>query len=211
MPIGPARLAGSSPRMRGKLARLPHCPGQLRFIPACAGKTCRSEWHRVSKSAHPRVCGENDGRLAPHLIQRGSSPRVRGKPARAARTALRSAHPRVCGENDVHAEASVRFEGSSPRVRGKQHHRRDLLARRRLIPACAGKTAPPRPAAAASPAHPRVCGENVGRGVERDRPRGSSPRVRGKPCSRTCRPRRARLIPACAGKTHGPLRVVRPG
>ena len=33
--------------------------------------------------------------------------------------------------------------------------------------------------------------------------RGSSPRVRGKPCSRTCRPRRARLIPACAGKTGG--------
>ena len=52
-------------------------------------------------------------------------------------------------------------------------------------------------------AHPRVCGEN---GTNIHRPLtavGSSPRVRGKPCSTFPPVSSDGLIPACAGKTAG--------
>ena len=50
-------------------------------------------------------------------------------------------------------------------------------------------------------AHPRACGENHAQLMLLISDHGSSPRVRGKPCSHWYRPRRARLIPARAGKT----------
>ena len=173
---------GSSPRVRGKQGRRgwPRLRGRL--IPACAGKTGSARAPQGSAAAHPRVCGEN--RLIENLVtlQRGSSPRVRGKhymhlgendgirliPACAGKTHKRGryrsadqAHPRVCGEN---ASLDV-----------------DALAAAWLIPACAGKT--------------------------RRRPlrlrdhHGSSPRVRGKRYRRDRPERHDRLIPACAGKT----------
>ena len=53
------RLRGSSPRVRGKLAK----SGQPRLspglIPACAGKTHFSGFGIFFAKAHPRVCGEN--------------------------------------------------------------------------------------------------------------------------------------------------------
>ena len=53
----------------------------------------------------------------------------------------RGAHPRVCGENVQEVSLVAIPAGSSPRVRGKPHPRRRVDLPRRLIPACAGKTA----------------------------------------------------------------------
>ena len=155
-----------------------------------------------SRTAHPRVCGENTPSEVIGRWTGGSSPRVRGKsipphwsaschrliPACAGKTRggrvrlLRaSAHPRVCGENLSGDQEAMVEAGSSPRVRGKRGPLTDRPRPPRLIPACAGKTAS-RPADPdATRAHPRVCGEN-----------GS--------CT-TPPPVGAGLIPACAGKT----------
>ena len=76
-------FAGSSPRVRGKHSYMSTCSADRGLIPACAGKTFRRQLHRRSGAAHPRVCGENPkpGRHSTGLA--GSSPRVRGKRARA--------------------------------------------------------------------------------------------------------------------------------
>ena len=215
-------MGGSSPRVRGKLARLAH-PCELgRLIPACAGKTGRTPGRNSPSRAHPRVCGEN-GFLGIHSPSRvGSSPRVRGKqdraftghgrvrliPACAGKTTVfgstrvaRAAHPRVCGENaDEHFGVVLR-DGSSPRVRGKRPPLGPDHSRRRLIPACAGKTCCGGATPSGWGAHPRVCGENAVAVRARVDGRGSSPRVRGKPIRHRPPPARRRLIPACAGKT----------
>ena len=115
----------------------------------------------------------------------GSSPRVRGKPAYSAerdllagliparagktpagrRSARESrAHPRACGENELAAWFQATPGGSSPRVRGKLVGHRPRRPRLGLIPARAGKTGTRSPSPRASPAHPRACGENAGRG-----------------------------------------------
>ena len=154
----------------------------------------------------------------------GSSPRVRGKlveldqggrhrgliPACAGKTswpcrtrASTRAHPRVCGENVVVPTDYSDAAGSSPRVRGKPGQGGQGLERRRLIPACAGKTRRWWRRGRRCGAHPRVCGENR-MGEQGILPAaGSSPRVRGKllALGAHCPPRG--LIPACAGKTQG--------
>ena len=75
------------------------------------------------------------------------------------------------------------------------------MTRRRLIPACAGKTMPDGGLANRLRAHPRVCGENAWTDLDTNGAAGSSPRVRGKPTGRRVGLCRGGLIPACAGKT----------
>ena len=152
----------------------------------------------------------------------GSSPRVRGKPTSTASLRPRGrlipacagktsppwppppsswAHPRVCGENGLQLQNLPRAGGSSPRVRGKLYRLTTSSGTAGLIPACAGKTCSGTGSRPWSMAHPRVCGENGRRKRFRRRPRGSSPRVRGKRVRRHQIQPGLRLIPACAGKT----------
>ena len=161
----------------------------------------------------------------------GSSPRVRGKrcfcvdenispgliPACAGktRTGMRAtialgAHPRVCGENRRCRACQGRSRGSSPRVRGKRAAPIPPTAAAGLIPACAGKTPGTNFFIASSPAHPRVCGENLTRRAVCRGNMGSSPRVRGKLCGHFLGSFGAGLIPACAGKTRRPRRRQTP-
>ena len=168
------------------------------------------------------MCGENASASLSKPLTLGSSPRVRGKltdagqeaadsgliPACAGKTTSwaladfpRRAHPRVCGENSAARPGASALVGSSPRVRGKPCIRRPGRCARRLIPACAGKTAPTSGKYSGNTAHPRVCGENES---TQDWPKieeGSSPRVRGKPDVMIEAPSDLGLIPACAGKT----------
>ena len=177
-------FAGSSPRMRGKLGDGQACDHASGLIPAHAGKTNTSSSSKLLSWAHPRACGEN---VSIHLTKRlfvGSSPRMRGKPARAprslissglipahagktvsssARLSRRRAHPRACGENPNFLAIEVKSEGSSPRMRGKRFHRLGRGLGRRLIPAHAGKTSAKQPSTGPSRAHPRACGENTER------------------------------------------------
>ena len=216
------RYQGSSPRVRGKPVRgrgSARCP---RLIPACAGKTPTPRPAKRPTRAHPRVCGENSGIHGEVIGDHGSSPRVRGKlandpnapadwgliPACAGKTATKQspsnserAHPRVCGENrHIRARRPVGW-GSSPRVRGKQTLTRAQMDETRLIPACAGKTRLMVSSWIGPQAHPRVCGENSLDNRTAFGVAGSSPRVRGKPSSKTAPSGTSRLIPACAGKT----------
>ena len=69
---------GSSPRVRGTHSMSGHKKVELRFIPACAGNTRRSQLSGRTGSVHPRVCGEHLGVSLLIAKNVGSSPRVRG-------------------------------------------------------------------------------------------------------------------------------------
>ena len=216
------RREGSSPRVRGKQDLFGNAWNTVGLIPACAGKTGSISVRTAAPRAHPRVCGENPAAEAMENLVTGSSPRVRGKraasrvakpvrgliPACAGKTARNvieemnsGAHPRVCGENRVGRATRPGLPGSSPRVRGKLSRSRSITLLLGLIPACAGKTKRRYHRPVNSRAHPRVCGENGGAGGSPPRYPGSSPRVRGKRSTIDERVIKARLIPACAGKT----------
>ena len=114
----------------------------------------------------------------------------------------------MCGEN-TSAQAPVTSPpGSSPRVRGKRSGNPDGDRRARLIPACAGKTFISNVSQGFPWAHPRVCGENKGFGVQVPSFEGSSPRVRGKRQLVVYPFLYSRLIPACAGKTPRSSRLI---
>ena len=80
----PARVIGSSPRVRGTLDRQTALRCDQRFIPACAGNTTSTQAALFSKSVHPRVCGKHGARMGAVLVDGGSSPRVRGTHAQRA-------------------------------------------------------------------------------------------------------------------------------
>ena len=93
----------------------------ISFIPAWVGKTRSIDSRQDSK--------------------RGSSPLPRGKPSSLPGELSRwLAHPRSRGENDARAYDTRIATGSSPLTRGKLDVNLDVVQRRRLIPAHAGKT-----------------------------------------------------------------------
>ena len=221
-PLNISALAGSSPRVRGKLRGYAPRGRRKGLIPACAGKTARNVIDEMKRGAHPRVCGENK---RPRRYERepvGSSPRVRGKrrqvfestrrrgliPACAGKTPSQRqppskawAHPRVCGENAGLSDVRLTVNGSSPRVRGKPRTSRRRPRGMGLIPACAGKTGSEGEDDDAAKAHPRVCGESSLGFFYVKVLAGSSPRVRGKHGFPAKHSGPRGLIPACAGKT----------
>ena len=192
---------GSPPRVRGKLHVHTMQAREQRITPACAGKTAGDRRIRTAGADHPRVCGENLAATQIFSTFVGSPPRVRGKPvvrfgrqqsyritpACAGKTrgggrdyGCAADHPRVCGENSRHFLKLLLPVGSPPRVRGKRQTGEGREGRRRITPACAGKTKACKMRKRQERDHPRVCGENFGRGAEFADKYGSPPRVRGK-------------------------------
>ena len=195
-------MAGTSPRMRGKLMGGVPAVQCMRNIPAYAGKTPQWRKLRGHRPEHPRVCGENLPRALPHVMKLGTSPRMRGKhsssprkgdigrniPAYAGKTKHYprqvwgfSEHPRVCGENNTQASLDAIKGGTSPRMRGKPNPVDNVLQKIRNIPAYAGKT---------------CIFISSSSGIS-----GTSPRMRGKPGQWGRLPEPYRNIPAYAGKT----------
>ena len=214
--------AGSSPRVRGKLADRVAGHGARGIIPARAGKTGGGRCGGPPRADHPRACGENEALAASDATDKGSSPRVRGKrnectghpvvqgiiPARAGKTAptsmtarSRTDHPRACGENWAPWTRVSTLWGSSPRVRGKLLELLGDPGAAGIIPARAGKTTYPCESSSAIPDHPRACGENGGGALVHERGSGSSPRVRGKLGEGAGQVPHVGIIPARAGKT----------
>ena len=72
-------FAGSSPRGRGKLFEAHRANLVERLIPAWAGKTTSTATRTLTRSAHPRVGGENREATTSVSAGMGSSPRGRGK------------------------------------------------------------------------------------------------------------------------------------
>ena len=218
--------SGSSPRVRGTV--LPD--GQellaVRFIPACAGNRQFDGASSLSRSVHPRVCGEQPPTRRQNHDRAGSSPRVRGtvhhrrrrdeggrfipacagnSRARTSSSVPRSVHPRVCGEQSLIHSAISSLYGSSPRVRGTDRSSVGGGSRRRFIPACAGNSDNRRAALTPVPVHPRVCGEQPPCSIGDTATAGSSPRVRGTVVGIELAISLWRFIPACAGnRTRSP-------
>ena len=113
-------LVGSSPHARGKQILCCGFAGDVRLIPACAGKTSNCLTRCATAAAHPRMRGENGRGMWFSGPTSGSSPHARGKlrahvnkldrerliPACAGKTSGASlqaprlgAHPRMRGEN----------------------------------------------------------------------------------------------------------------
>ncbi len=215
-------VVGSSPRVRGtRHDQRPHLLAQ-RFIPACAGNTEKNDSSMRRAAVHPRVCGEHAFIADADRILIGSSPRVRGTPARhlpyqpvhrfipacagntpqvGAPRGRITVHPRVCGEHNQRCRTRRDAVGSSPRVRGTPSlGERDCLETR-FIPACAGNTSTFRRGSGNGSVHPRVCGEHYCENSTGPNPGGSSPRVRGTPQIDNIMATKIRFIPACAGNT----------
>ena len=215
-------VAGSSPRVRGKLRRFCRIVDGGRIIPASAGQTSRRWCRRPVSQDHPRECGANSQEQTKNTMKLGSSPRVRGKrhvppscrckrriiPASAGQTQACfrlvrcfADHPRECGANGIYLTDSEKADGSSPRVRGKRRVKARELHRVRIIPASAGQTMLFVVVVAMITDHPRECGANSDGPANRCSMLGSSPRVRGKQARRTGIRRQRRIIPASAGQT----------
>ena len=72
-------LAGSPPRVRGKVAREMSGQGSFGITPACAGKSIGRLCPCATPRDHPRVCGEKLLYSFAPSVATGSPPRVRGK------------------------------------------------------------------------------------------------------------------------------------
>ena len=172
------------------------------IIPACAGSTLTASSPQTSTRDHPRMCGEHPASPSPRAVTQGSSPHVRGAPAKprdygraagiipacAGSTTcsledhcLRRDHPRMCGEHPLLPAFAYHAEGSSPHVRGAPQAPMLSELPCGIIPACAGSTTCRPRARPPSRDHPRMCGEH----------RSELEAVGGK----------RGIIPACAGST----------
>ena len=74
-----SRRTGSPPRVRGEGLRPELVVKEDRITPACAGRRIWQKSTSLSRTDHPRVCGEkSNGRRGPRPSL-GSPPRVRGE------------------------------------------------------------------------------------------------------------------------------------
>ena len=191
---------GSSPRMRGTPYRQPVLAHGAGIIPAYAGNTRLQRYQHERCRDHPRVCGEHCEGLFVASGDVGSSPRMRGTPARycasrsnagiipayAGNTSFSEFyntvdrdHPRVCGEHLMMSSSVSAISGSSPRMRGTLSHSRRRIEHHGIIPAYAGNTGCVRWRNTNGRDHPRVCGEHIREGLREKGWTGSSPRMRG--------------------------------
>ena len=130
---------GSSPRVRGTLARMAQAGSERRFIPACAGNASRRFIMHPRYSVHPRVCGERAKLLSAGMDDSRFIPACAGNAVCLHHEgARRKVHPRVCGERAVWGRRPKWCVGSSPRVRGTQPSISSSHYSLRFIPACAG-------------------------------------------------------------------------
>jgi len=134
------RLAGRSPRARGKRSPRGRTARRPRSIPACAGEAVPIGSNVQRAPVDPRVRGGSCARLLLEPRARGRSPRARGKPrldmiqgvmarsipacageayARVATNADRRVDPRVRGGSGSRRSRGDRARGRSPRARGK--------------------------------------------------------------------------------------------
>ena len=187
--------------MRGKPAGSSPLVFRHGITPADAGKTGACCRYRTAKQDHPRGCGENCPYFEPVWGDKGSPPRMRGKPARmllrllmegitpadAGKTNIvrysvhgHEDHPRGCGENFDGLIIHPKQIGSPPRMRGKQQAALMRWTQAGITPADAGKTILQPCFVFFTQDHPRGCGENPPYKECKKCSQGSPPRMRGK-------------------------------
>ena len=124
-----------------------------------------------------------------YIAETGSSPHARGKAS-----SVRSC---VCSKS-----------GSSPHARGKVLMFLIKMAICRIIPACAGKRSRFSREFQEAEDHPRMRGEKERIVFTIEQLIGSSPHARGKEAKDYIELPDRRIIPACAGKSSGALKVT---
>ena len=193
---------GLSPLARGTCSGAGKSVLCLRFIPAGAGNTSRSEGIKSSSPVYPRWRGEHSDNQHHARAQCGLSPLARGTqcvqilpalekrfiPAGAGNTlpesfALRYSpvYPRWRGEHRINDTSDVPNCGLSPLARGTPHKRYLGRPELRFIPAGAGNTIPSAHAPAPPPVYPRWRGEHLTSRARTGSPPGLSPLARGTP------------------------------
>ena len=201
-----ARMAGSSPRVRGRPLASLISSGAIRLIPAGAGQTSVRIPPLNRGGAHPRGCGADRITVTATGCDGGSSPRVRGRPVaggvRAEDAGLipagagqtrpsqaaswcPTAHPRGCGADTRDYQLVPLHDGSSPRVRGRPKFVTGQLTREGLIPAGAGQTTQESDSHPSQSAHPRGCGADFRTGFFQPECRGLIPAGAGQTASDT--------------------------
>ena len=194
---------GSSPLARGLLGDVDVEHGVLGIIPARAGFTSGALWGLPSCGDHPRSRGVYQAVAVRSASPTGSSPLARGLPipltaecgrggiipARAGFTKSRSRarrpcadHPRSRGVYLLPLQLAHEAEGSSPLARGLRQRQGANDEAGGIIPARAGFTPRPGPAASTQADHPRSRGVYAHAGQRR--------------------PHAVGIIPARAGFTH---------
>ena len=91
--------------------------------------------------------------------------------------------------------------GSPPHARGRRRTWRQPSVRRRITPACAGKTLTRSSGRSSASDHPRMRGEDRAGYLRLQRRVGSPPHARGRRRAQQNICQRSRITPACAGKT----------
>ena len=194
------------------------------IIPAHAGLTERPKESLIVMGDHPRACGAHlpVARARYHL--QGSSPRMRGSPARAHAARVHRGiipahagltlhvvvhasqdgdHPRACGAHAATWVDNILGAGSSPRMRGSPVTAGEVVVCIGIIPAHAGLTTTTMTATRSSRDHPRACGAHELACTLTYCLPGSSPRMRGSPSPTYSSPGKRWIIPAHAGLTGG--------
>ena len=174
-------VAGTSPRMWGKLNRVGEVGRVRRNIPTHVGKTMSGTSSAPCSTEHPHACGENCIKPSALVQTLGTSPREWGKPrkegpvqadgrnipTRVGKTPIpfnpasfQPEHPHASGEIFAAAVFLAALSGTSPREWGK--HASVLPADRlpRNIPTRVGKTLLCTSDAIYITEHPNASGEN---------------------------------------------------
>ena len=111
---------GSPPRVREGPSKVSIDPTSQGITPACAGRTFKVVRRFGFTKDHPRVCGKDLLFFYCYYIYWD--------------------HPRVCGKDVLHRLTLHKYPGSPPRVREGLKITTEILANRRITPACAGRT-----------------------------------------------------------------------
>ena len=166
------------------------------------GEDSRSANMTTSKAGSPPHARGRHRPVAHVQESRGITPACAGKtlPHLRCGEGLQD-HPRMRGE-DASDEFKPAIEsGSPPHARGRPDPRRRPERRRRITPACAGKTSRRQTRFRGNQDHPRMRGEDAVIRSRRDRNRGSPPHARGRHYGLGIKYMEGGITPACAGKT----------
>ena len=192
--------AGSSPHTRGARRVAGAREVRLRIIPAYAGSTRLRSTVSRSPRDHPRIRGEHLSGEPAVWSETGSSPHTRGAPmqeidiynglgiipayagstvAPPRRRARKPDHPRIRGEHLLEPAWRRIVSGSSPHTRGARRFALPYDVETRIIPAYAGSTAIHAGECFGEGDHPRIRGEHVRLGRDREAGGGIIPAYAG--------------------------------
>jgi len=159
--VGDAEIAGH-PRVRGEHA-ISGCAAksQLGSSPRARG-TLQQSQRKADLASSPRARGTPGVERCIPAPRRVIPACAGNTPAVAAQSRPGLGHPRVRGEHSVWEMNAGEPDGSSPRARGTRNRAQTIDSTSRVIPACAGNTAPHSNRLLKAAGHPRVRGEHVG-------------------------------------------------